>query len=193
MNDARIGPNAIIQTVAALREAVGKPHAAILLAAATGRTFAEMPEHMVNEDEVIRFVHAIRESLAPAQAAAVMRESGVRTAEYLIANRIPRFAQRIMRVLPAGASLRILLGAIMKHTWTFAGSAAVRVTFGRVPLMTLQHCPMCRGLHSEGPCCVYYTATLERLMQRLVSPRATVREEVCEASGAPSCVFAFKV
>lgn len=188
---ARIGPNAIIQTVAALETRIGVAPAAALLAASTGRTRDRLPERMVDETEVISLVHAIAGALPPGDTVEVMTDSGRRTAEYLIANRIPRVAQLVMRVVPRAAGLRILLGAIGRHSWTFAGSADVRITYGGTPRLALRRCPMCRDMRRDAPCCDYYTATLEHLVRRLIAPSSTVREVACEAAGADACVFQF--
>jgi divinyl protochlorophyllide a 8-vinyl-reductase len=187
----RIGPNAIIQTLTALEKALGPAPAAELLAKATGRTPQTLPEHMVDEDEVIRLVHAVHDTLGPEQATLVLIESGKLTAEYLIANRIPKFAQVAMKALPASVGLRMLLGAIGKHSWTFAGSAEVKLSFGAIPHLRMRQCPMCRGMRRATPCCDYYAATLEHLVRRLVAARANVREVTCEAAGADACDFAF--
>lgn len=191
----RIGPNAIIQTAAALRERVGDGRATALMQGATGRTFDAMPDDMVEEAEVIQLVHALQGDLDPALFEAVMRDAGRRTADYLIAHRIPRVAQRLMRILPAPLALRVLLQGIMRHTWTFAGTARVSLLRrgGRPPLLVLERCPMCRGLHATTPSCHFYAATLERLLQQLVSPNASVVELACAAMGARGCEFVLRV
>ena len=191
----RIGPNAIIQTTAALREHVGDPRALALVHGATGRSLSEMPTEMVDEDEVNRLVRSMRADLDPALFEAVLHDAGCRTADYLIANRIPRAVQWLMRVLPAPVALRVLLAGIMRHTWTFAGSAAVRIARTRgAPLrLVLTQCPMCRAMHEPAPACHFYAGTLEHLLQRLVTPRARVVEVACEAAGAGGCEFSLAV
>lgn len=191
----RIGPNAIIQTTLALRARVGDPRALALLQGATGRVLDAMPTDMVDEAEVNRLVHALRAELDPALFEAVLRDAGARTAAYLIAHRIPRAVQALMRMLPAPLALRVLLAGIMRHTWTFAGTA--RVTLARPrgePLrLVMRHCPMCRDLACGAPVCHFYAATLETLLLRLVSPRASVVEVRCEATGGAGCEFALRL
>lgn len=191
----RIGPNAIIQTTAALRARVGDARAGRLLARATGRSLSEMPEEMVDEDEVNQFARTLYASLDPQLFHAVLSQAGRRTADYLMANRIPKAAQLLMRVLPGALALRVLLAGITRHTWTFAGSATVRVarTADGTTRLVMQHCPMCRGLRTAEPICHFYAATLEQLMLRLVSARAVVVEASCEATGAESCSFRLSV
>jgi len=191
----RIGPNAIIQTTAALRARLGDPRALVLVRGATGRSLSEMPTEMVDEAEVNDLVRRLRAELDPALFEAVLRDAGHRTADYLIANRIPRVAQLLMRLLPAPLALRTLLAGIMRHTWTFAGTATVRVARSPgAPLrLVLTHCPMCRAMHEPAPTCHFYAGTLERLLQRLVTPAARVMEVACEASGASACEFSLAV
>jgi len=188
----RIGPNAVIQTATALRARVGVERADAMVAAATGRPPGAWPDAMVDEGEVIRLVHTLHEDLDPALREAVLRDAGVRTAEYLLAHRIPPLAQRLLRALPAAVALRMLLLAIGRHTWTFAGTARVRIARGRVASVSLVHCPMCRGLRATTPACHYLAATLAQLARRLADSRYTVVETACEASGAPGCRFEFR-
>lgn len=187
----RIGPNAIIQTAAALRERVGDPRALALVQGATGYALDAMPTEMVDEAEVNRLVRRLRAELDPALFEAVLRDSGVRTAEYLMANRIPRPVQWLMALLPAPLALRVLLAGIMRHAWTFAGTARVTLVrpAGEATRMVIAHCPMCRDLEAHTPACHFYAGTLEHLLVRLVTPRARVRELTCEALGAPACEF----
>lgn len=189
---ARIGPNAIIQTAAALRARVGDRRARALVQGATGRGLDAMPTAMVDEAEVNALVRALRADLDPALFEAVLRDAGARTAEYLLAHRIPRAAQALMRALPADAALRLLLAGILRHTWTFAGTATVRVVRAGGVSLELRRCPMCRGLTAPGPLCHFYAGTLERLLRRLVSPRAVAVELACEAAGADRCAFALR-
>lgn len=184
---ARIGPNAIIQTAAALQDRVGWIRAEWTLRRATGRALTDMPEAMVEEDEVNRLMRAVREDLGPALAADVLRDAGERTAEYLIAHRIPSAARRLMRILPHRVALRALLAGIMRHTWTFAGAATVEVEHGEPARLRLRHCPICRGARSAAPSCDFYAATIQRLVRRLISPAARVEESACEAMGAAAC------
>jgi divinyl protochlorophyllide a 8-vinyl-reductase len=191
----RIGPNAIIQTAAALRARVGDSRSRTLVHGATGRALEAMPAEMVDEAEVNQLVHALRHDLDPALFEAVLRDAGARTAAYLMAHRIPRPVQWLMRVLPAPLALRVLFAGIMRHTWTFAGTAAV--TLERRPgeplRLVMRHCPMCRDLRASTPACHFYAGTLGTLLARLVTPRAEVVEVACEATGAPACEFALRL
>jgi divinyl protochlorophyllide a 8-vinyl-reductase len=61
----------------------------------------------------------LRADLGPAMAAEVARDAGLRTADYLLANRIPKPVQVLLKHLPAPLAARVLLSAIRRHAWTF--------------------------------------------------------------------------
>jgi divinyl protochlorophyllide a 8-vinyl-reductase len=186
----RIGPNAIIQLCAALQGEIGPERAAELVRAAGLGTYLERPpQRMVDEHEVIALHARVRAQLSAAAARTVAREAGARTADYLLANRIPAIVQHLLRWLPATLASRALLAAITRHAWTFAGSGQFAARSGRPVEITIAHCPICRDGRADGPICDYYAATFERLYARLVHGRSRVAEIECAASGAPRCRF----
>lgn len=187
---ARIGPNAIIRTVEVLQEQVGEVATErILVAAGLERYIGHLPGDMVAEDEVIALYAAVRRQLGAERARRILRAAGHRTGEYLLAHRIPRGVQAVLRVLPAAVASRILLNAIGRHAWTFAGSGVLALTPGHPVRFSVQGCPICRGATGTGPQCDFYGATFERLFRDLVAGDATVEETACAAAGAPACAF----
>ncbi|WP_270933242.1 bacteriochlorophyll 4-vinyl reductase [Falsiroseomonas oryzae] len=182
----RIGPNAITR----LAEALGPDLARQVFAAAgLERRLAEPPGRMVPEGEVIALHRAARTIMGETAADAASREAGRLTALYLLAHRIPRPLQWILRVLPAPIAAQVLLGAIGRHAWTFAGSGAFRVRPGRPLRLEIAGAPIARAAAADHPVCGYYAATFETLFRALVSPRTRVQETACEAMGAEACVF----
>jgi divinyl protochlorophyllide a 8-vinyl-reductase len=187
---ARIGPNAIIQVFAATRERMGTAFAEALLADATPYRPDTLPSEMVVEDEPRALVRTLVERAGPYLATSVLREAGLRTGDYLLANRIPRVAQWVMRASPKRVALRLLLGAMRRNAWTFAGSGRFVVPDGaRTPELVFEECAMCRGMHEERPMCDFYAGTFERLVRALVSKHASVTEVECMAQGAGRCRF----
>lgn len=189
---ARIGPNAITRLAEALREAVGEPAtAAIFEQAGLARHLQRPPQEMVPETEVMRLHLQVRVALPRATAREVAREAGVRTARYLLTHRIPRLVQVVLRRLPPRLAARVLLVAIARHAWTFAGSGrfAWRVPAHGPVELTLRDNPLCRGMRQLDPACDYYAATFETLFRALVHPRARVLETACEARGEALCRF----
>lgn len=183
---ARVGPNAILQTAEALRAAGGEA----LAARAFGRAgledlLAAPPADMVAEGDAARLLRALPEILPPAQAEALLAEAGRRTGDYILAHRIPRPAQAVLRGLPAWAAARLLLAAIRRHAWTFAGSGRVRVRGGgRLEIAA-------NPLAVAG--CAWHRAVFSRLFEALVAPRVGVRETACCARGAPACRFEIEI
>ncbi len=187
----RIGPNAITRIAESLPARVGVPATEALFAAAgLAHYLREPPESMVDEAEVGRLHDVLRRQLGVPAACEVGREAGARTAEYLLAHRIPRPVQWALRHLPAAIAARVLVAAIARHAWTFAGSGSFRVRWqhGGVRL-AIEHCPLCRQLAASDPACDFYCATFERLFSELVRAGSTVAETDCQACGGEACVF----
>ncbi len=185
-----IGPNSIIQLVAVLRERLGDEAAEMILARATGRTLDHLPHAMVDEREPNRLVRELVGSVGMDEARGYLRDAGRRTADYLLANRIPPPAQWVMRLLPRRHGRRLLIAAMARHAWTFAGSGRFTVHAGEPPMLEITGCPMCRGFHhAPAPMCDYYAATFERLLQVIVDPATRVIEVACEAAGGDACRF----
>lgn len=185
----RIGPNAVTRLAEALDALRGHAETVAVFARAGLRDrLAVPPERMVDESEVIALHTALRACL-PAEAAAIAADAGRRTADYLLEHRIPRVMRLVLPWLPARLAARILLAAIGRHAWTFAGSGRFAALPGRVVRFSIAGGPLARGVHAPAPVCDYYAATFEGLFRALVHPGARVRETACEACGAPACVF----
>ncbi len=187
---ARIGPNAIIQIAAAAGDRIGRVAARRLFErAGLSNRWAEPPDTMVDEGEAIALHHALRTSLDPAHAAAIADDAGRRTADYLLAHRIPKPVQLLLRVLPARLAARILLAAIARNAWTFVGGGTFSYRLAQPVEIELRGAPIGRAVPANHPVCDYYAATFSRLFQALVHRHARVRETACEAMGAPACRF----
>jgi divinyl protochlorophyllide a 8-vinyl-reductase len=188
--DGRVGPNAITRVAEALRAHRGERVCREVFAAAgLSRHLDVPPTRMVPEEDVAALQQALRAALGDAHAARVSREAGKLTGDYLLAHRIPRPVQWLLRALPAGIAARLLLATITRHAWTFAGSGVMRAEPGNPSRVTITGCPLCLGQHADHPLCELYAVTLERLFTRLVHPETVVREVSCEGMGAAACVF----
>jgi divinyl protochlorophyllide a 8-vinyl-reductase len=117
---ALIGPNAVLQTVAVMEERLGHAETATILEAAQ---IARLPsgEHMIPEIEALR-LHRWLALRDPLGAFVIAEEAGARTADYIVANRIPKAAAWLLRHLPATLAAPVLMAAIRKHAWTFVGA-----------------------------------------------------------------------
>ncbi len=186
----RIGPNAITRVAEVLPALLGEAGTrALFEAAGLGGYLSQPPEGMVDETEVARLHRVLRQQLGPAVAGQVARSAGMRTADYLLARRIPKPVQWLLKRLPPVLAARVLLQAIGRHAWTFAGSGQFQAVAGRPCVLTIRDNPLCRGVASAHPACDFYSATFERLFQVLVHPATQVVETQCEARGDPVCRF----
>lgn len=186
----RIGPNAIIQVINALVARFGEQSTnAFFIDAGLERYIRERPGGLVSERDVADLQIELRERYGPLMAREICIDAGKRTGDYLLANRIPRLAQQLLRRIPAGLAARVLAKAIRKNSWTFAGSGTFSVSPGTPFRFFIQHNPLCNRIRSDVPVCDYYAATFERIFQAIVHPRSRVVETECEATGASACVF----
>jgi divinyl protochlorophyllide a 8-vinyl-reductase len=186
----RIGPNVLIQTAHALAHRLGRDTASRVLQVSTHHTFDTLPTEMVDEATANALMRHLVTSYGLPFARTVMRDAGERTGDYLLANRIPGLARMTLPALPSRLALRILLSAISRHTWTFAGSARVEILHGAPAMISLSRCPMCAGITSDAPICDFYVGTFHRLAQALLGPRGFAEEVTCEARGDSACRFA---
>lgn len=186
----RIGPNAVIQTLravaelesAALRQAL--PERAALPDAA--------PTAMIPDEWFVRLLRAVRASLPPARAEAVLRRSGELTAAYVAKNRIPAPFRALLRILPPRLGIPLLLRAFRRHAWTFAGAGRFSYEGPYPGSLILEGGPTCRAGSTDGVvghAGAYYEAAFEGLL-RLAAPRVHVREVACQAASSPVCRFA---
>lgn len=189
----RIGPNAIIQTATALAERAGATSRDLIFAeAGLGRHLTVMPRAMVDEADVAALYRVIAERLGIDAMKAVGWRAGELTGAYLLANRIPAFARAILPWLPRRLALTLLMSAISRHSWTFAGSGEFSCRLGETARLTIAGGPFGRVFRQDMPVCDFYRATFETIMRRLISPRIRVVETACEAMGAPACEFTLR-
>lgn len=189
-HQGRIGPNAIIRVLESLKEQEGEGVAQSLFVQAGLEPYLETPPgSMVPESEVIALHRAMRTGLGLAKARAIGRDAGRRTGDYLLARRIPKPAQWLLKHLPPPLAARLLLKAIAANAWTFVGTGRFAATPGQIPVIRIEHSPLCREANSDEPLCDFYAGTFERLFETLVHPNTRVTETQCAAQGAPECRF----
>lgn len=206
--EPQIGPNAILQLLAAVGARFGEAARKDLLErAGLARYLATPPHAMIPQADVIAAYETLVCRYPLEQAEALAAEAGARTADYLLANRIPKPVQWLLKLLAAPLAARLLFGAIGAHAWTFAGSARFSYVFlsGRAGnrsgvAFALQGCVLGGGppeawprsgkpVLAEFPMCVFYQATFSRLGRELISPKVVVVETACVSDGAQECEF----
>ncbi|MEO1161041.1 MAG: bacteriochlorophyll 4-vinyl reductase, partial [Pseudomonadota bacterium] len=191
MPDAVIGPNAIIQIVAAARDQLSNAQANMLLReAGLDHYIAGLPSQMVPELEVAALHSALYRTNVGDVALRIATDAGVRTADYLLVNRIPAAAGLVLRYLPGALSARFLLAAISRHAWTFAGSGAFQFS-GHGPVsISLSGSPLFADGRAAPLADAYFRATFQRLFQVLVHSRCTCRDDGDEPAKPGSTRFA---
>ena len=183
---ARIGPNAILQTVTVLDRHCGRPVRDRVLALA-GVDMPPPDSGMVPEADCIAVHRAVRLALGGG-ADTVLRLAGLSTADYILAHRIPRPAQLLIRSLPGPLGARLLTAAITRHAWTFVGSGRFTVDSHRPLTFRIDANPLAAD-HAESPSCHWHSAVFERLFARLVWPSVAVEEVSCGSVAPGPCRF----
>lgn len=183
---ARIGPNAILQTLRSVEEAVGR-EAADRLAQRCGFP-TQLPPGLIPESWFLTLVAEVRAAFPPAMAEAILGRSGTLTAAYVTRNRIPAFVRVLLRVLPVRLALPLLQGAIGRNAWTFAGSGRFRVEGPYPGVLILEGAPTCRPPGPPARAGSYYEAAFRDLLA-LAAPGVRVREVACQGGGDPACRF----
>ncbi|WP_405231131.1 bacteriochlorophyll 4-vinyl reductase [Lentisalinibacter salinarum] len=187
---AMIGPNAVLQTLRAIAELEGT---ACYEAVARGAALpATDPDHMIPEALFMRLIESLRRTLPWARSEAVLRLAGDYTADYVAANRIPRFFRRLLHALPPRLALPLLLAAFRRHAWTFAGGGRFHTAGGYPADIVLKNCPTCRNAPEATAAGAYYEAAFQGLL-RLAAEHATVHETACEACGDDCCRFSIDI
>lgn len=184
----QIGPNALLQLLPVLAAEGGPDLARDLFAAAR----AEVPDPalgLVPEAPVARVHRGLRVRFG-ARSEALLFQAGLRTADYILAHRIPKPAQTLLRWLPPALGGPVLARAIAQNAWTFAGSGRFAIAPGRPPRFDLADNPLIRGEQSSVPLCHWHRAVFERLFRALIDDRLRCQETACCATGARACRFA---
>lgn len=178
-HSGRIGPNAVIQVFNALEEAYGTQEATRLARrAGLSHHRALAPAAMVEERDVVALHVTVRNTMTSNEGDQILWRAGERTADYILANRIPKPVQVLLRALPAKLASTRLLKAISKNAWTFAGSGTFAFTAGKPATLTLIDCPACTEVYAQNERCLYYAATLQGLFQALAHPNARMEDDL---------------
>lgn len=181
-----IGPNAILQLVPVLEAQCGAARMRDIFAQAA---LSRWPDGlaMIPQEDAARVHQAVREA-EPEHARAILRAAGERTAANILAHRIPRIAQIILKILPAPFAARILSRAIAQHAWTFTGSGQFRAVTAWH--FEIAHNPLIAGERNALCLCVWHDAVFETLYRNLVSPHVRCIETTCGAQ-TDDCICRF--
>lgn len=180
----RIGPNSVIQLGRSLDELFGR-RAAERVFGAAGFTslLGTPPEKMIDETIPAALFQALWQTLPDADAKEAAYSAGTLTASYLLEHRIPSPVRAIFKILPARVGARLLLRAIERNAWTFAGSGACSTQVGKTYVIEIANNPLAM------PDCAWHRGVFEKLFTELVSSRTRVRHIRCCSSCAAACRF----
>jgi len=168
-------PNAIPGRRGAVRARGHRGHPRAVFGRRVAGVSASAASDMVDEVEVSRLHRTLRVGLDRATVREVTRNAGVRTARYLLARRIPRVVQALLKVLPAPWRRACCCRpSVAMRGPSPAAACSPRSQVGRRP-DAAGH-PLCRGVSDDEPVCSYYAATFEHLFRVLVHPQARVVE-----------------
>jgi divinyl protochlorophyllide a 8-vinyl-reductase len=182
---ARIGPNSIIQTFNALSTRFGEDRAKLIFQRAGHEAYiGNLPTAMVDEAEFHALVKAMWEEIGETATSAILKESGQRTAEYLLENRIPGLFQSLVKLLPRQLAMKLLLFAISKNAWTFAGSDAFSFEVGRAMLIRVRV-----SFPSKPVVTYFYGGTFDRLLRTLIDPAVMVAIQEHTERGEIDCFY----
>ena len=186
---ALIGPNAVLKTIEVMEERLGHAETAAILADAQ---IARLPsgEHMIPEIEALR-LHRWLALHDPIAAWGIAEEAGARTADYIIAHRIPRAAVWLLRRLPAMLSAPLLMAAIRKHAWTFVGAGAF--TPAGAWRFAIDRSQADDAMLPPGSLFHWYAAVFTRLYRRLVAADCTCRHRDAPASAGGRAAALYQI
>lgn len=170
-DDALIGPNAVLQAVAVMHERLGPAETQAIL---TDARIAALPsgEHMIREVEALR-LHRWLALHDPVGSFVIAEEAGARTADYIIAHRIPKAAVWLLRRLPASIAAPLLMTAIRKHAWTFIGAGVFTAHGGW--RFTIDRSDAGDPVLPPDSLFVWYAAVFTRLYRALVADNCRCR------------------
>lgn len=168
---ALIGPNAVLQTVAVMEERLGHAETGAILLDAQIHALPS-GDGMIPEVQALR-LHRWLALHEPMGCYVIAEEAGARTADYIIANRIPAPAAWLLRHLPAMLAAPLLMAAIRKHAWTFigAGTFAPQGAWG----FTIDRAGADDAIMPPESLFVWYAAVFTRLFGQLVATGCTCR------------------
>ncbi|MFQ6548504.1 bacteriochlorophyll 4-vinyl reductase [Aestuariibius sp. 2305UL40-4] len=172
-----IGPNAVLQLLPVL-DRLGGPDWRTQILAKAG--IVEVPDGtcMIPETVAARLHHQVRLE-EPEMAPRLVSLAGFETANYILKQRIPSRAQKLLKALPSWAAARLLSRAIAQHAWTFVGSGTLHVidpwTF------EIEDNPLIKGEASDTCLCDWHVGVFARLYQSLVAQDSICSETRCGA------------
>ncbi len=181
-----IGPNAVLQLAAALQRYPGLAER-IFASAGFSRLLTAPPDAMIDQAIPSALFDALWREVPPDQARAIAQDAGRRTGAYILANRIPRPARLILRLLPDAIAAPILLTAIRKHAWTFAGTGTCLTESAPGLVIQIAENPL------KMPESIWHVGVFESLFRALIHPQTQVRHSYASLGGRSADRFDIEI
>ncbi|MEE4347591.1 MAG: bacteriochlorophyll 4-vinyl reductase [Paracoccaceae bacterium] len=180
-----MGSQAVLPLVAAVERRLGAAAVAQLLNEAR---FTHLPEpgEPVRERQVAVLHQSLRRAW-PDMAAEIQREAARDAVEWIMANRMPARARKLLSNMPWPLAVWMLGRHAVQNAWTFGGSGKFTV-LGTNTFQMVDN-PLVRGEHSSSPICVWHEELFQHTFRRMAHSRLTCVETECMATGADACRF----
>jgi divinyl protochlorophyllide a 8-vinyl-reductase len=180
-----MGSQTVLPLVAAIERRLGAEAATQLLDEAR---FLHLPEpgEPVRERQVAVLHQALRRSW-PDLAEAIQREAARDAVEWIMANRMPARARKLLTNMPYPLAVWMLGRHAVQNAWTFGGSGKFSI-LGTNAFQLIGN-PMVRGEQSDGPICVWHEELFQHTFRRMAHSRLRCVETSCMAAGADACRF----
>ena len=187
---AQIGPNVVLQLIpAAIALGLGDRLQTLFKAAGFENWWTDPPKEMIAAKDAAILFCAIHKTFSGMEAEALLTRAGQMTADYLLANRIPRAAQVILRLMPRNISVPVLSNAIAKHAWTFAGAGRFQARMTPALQFEIAGNPLCADLQTSYPSCHWHAAVFQRIFESIFHKPVRVIEKDCACVSDRFCRF----
>jgi divinyl protochlorophyllide a 8-vinyl-reductase len=133
----------------------------------------DRPNGMIDEAIPALLFKTLFAALRDDSARRIAARAGDLTGEYILKQRIPAPVRLLLKTLPPEWAAPLLLKAIARHAWTFAGSGRCTVQTGKPAVVTIHANPLAM------PGCAWHRGVFETLFRSLVSRQADVRHVAC--------------
>ncbi len=190
LDQPQIGPNVVLQLIpAAIGMGFGERLKAIFKTARFEEWWSSPPHEMIAAKDASILFGAIHNAFSSKEAEALLARAGQMTADYLLANRIPKPAQFILRFMPRRLAVQILSKAIAKHAWTFAGAGRFKARITPSIHFEITDNPLCANLQTATPSCHWHAAVFQRIFGSIFNAPVRVTEIECAGVSGRVCRF----
>lgn len=176
----RIGPNAVTRIADAL-SAADRPR--VFARAGLAYYLDAPPTAPVDEREVARLHAALSACLGPILANQVAAIAGRATADYLLTHRVPRSARFALALMPRALAAPLLMRAVGRHAWTFAGSGRLSYRCAGDVALVISGGPLANPA-ARPTLAAYYAACFEALFEGIFRRPVSARAIHCDVPAA---------